>query len=64
MTTAPHWLEVFSNWCRAILPILAAALGYLKALDVRENRWRFAYGIVGAVLLFAFGCYSVYRLVV
>jgi hypothetical protein len=42
---------------------MAAALSYLKAREVREKRWRYAGGVVGAVLLFAFGCYSVNQLV-
>lgn len=63
MTTTAHVFEVFSNWCKVITPFLAAILSFLKALNVRENRWRFAYGIAGALFLIGIGCYSVYRLI-
>jgi hypothetical protein len=63
MTTAAHFFEMFSAWCKAISPFLAAIVSYLKALGARENRWRFAYGIAGALFLIGIGCYSVYRLI-
>jgi hypothetical protein len=63
VTTAAYFFELFSSWCKAITPFLAAIVSYLKVLAKRESGWRFAYGIAGALFLIGIGCYSVYRLI-
>jgi hypothetical protein len=63
MTTAAHVFEVFSSWCAALTPFLVAIRDCLKALYMREKRWQFISGIVGALFFIGIGCYSVYRLI-
>jgi hypothetical protein len=48
-------LIVISSYLKLLVPLVAAIMGLINALEVRDKPWKFWGGILSAAALFGFG---------